>query len=226
MIIEIEKRGGTGHSFEIIVDPDNPVTFVNDPDSGKPQKFFFDGDGSDRIIPDSVKIELLEIEDSANEEKANAIRAAEANEEKSLDKKFVGEIELHGRSIDVNTVNGTYIRRFAKGEDRCINFTMGMNYYAAGEPMYHARGWCKEGEVCVHNLMDPIDFLCTVVHEAFEGFEGMSIVGLSYDEAHDRFGNVFEEKAGGFLVGEKFEYGPQPEDWLALWPKIMEAIAP
>jgi len=43
----IGKNGNPGHSFEIVVDPD---------DSEKRESFFFDGDGSSHINLDSVKI--------------------------------------------------------------------------------------------------------------------------------------------------------------------------
>jgi hypothetical protein len=47
LIEYVGKNGNSGHSFEIVVDPD---------DSENKESFFFDGDGSDYIDVDSIKV--------------------------------------------------------------------------------------------------------------------------------------------------------------------------
>ena len=82
---------------------------------------------------------------------------------------------------------------------------MGMNGYAAREPMYHAEGWCGEREVCLHNLLSPVAFLCTLVHECFERW-AMKNLDMSYDEAHERYGNAAEHAAHMVLEAPEWRW--------------------
>jgi len=166
------------------------------------------------------------IGDSLTEEQINAIRSAESNTSQSLDKRYVGTVNFLGEIVQVFTVNGRNVRkRVTDGGQGCMEFVMGMNGYAAREPRYHATAWCLSDEVCLHNLLDPVDFLSTCVHECAEGFKGMRVVGLSYDDAHDTWGNPWEDEARHVLETEGWTWGKQPADWLKNWERLIREIA-
>jgi hypothetical protein len=132
---------------------------------------------------------------------------------------------MWGREFSVFTVNGRFTRKPVRsGGLGCQSFTMGMNGMAAKEPMYHATEWCGFLEVCLHNLMDPVDFLGTAVHEMTE-HTAEEDLGISYDDAHDQYANPWEEITRAILEEGEWEYGKTPAEWLAMLPDVMAKVA-
>lgn len=163
--------------------------------------------------------------DSLTETEANALRSVAARTAQSLDKKFVGDVLFSGKAMLVSTVNGRFVRkRRSDGGCGCQSFVGGMNGGAARDPRYRAEAWCGRWEICLNNILDPVDFLSFATHEAAEQF-GIEVVGLSYDDAHDEWGDPWEDQARHLLETEDFDFGDQPSDWLRLWPTIMARIS-
>lgn len=124
----------------------------------------------------------------------SVIEQAERNADAGLNKQLLFTATFFGEAVKVYSASGEYIRTpVESGGAGTMQFTMGMNWYAAGDPMYpHAREWCAEDEVVVHELMTAKDTLGTIVHELFERW-AMKYLGMSYDRAHELIANVAEE---------------------------------
>lgn len=136
---------------------------------------------------------------------AESVRAAASAGAKSLDKRFVTTIPFGPHVLKVFTVNGENVRtRTEDGGQGCTNFTMGMNGMAAREPIYRAEGWCLHDEICLHNLLSPVDFLAVLVHELVEWW-GMKFLGLTYDVAHEYLANLAENVGRGILARPEWQ---------------------
>jgi hypothetical protein len=123
-----------------------------------------------------------------------------------LRKTLLKTISFGGDEVKIYTVNGEHVRR-AREDGGCgtMEFTMGMNGYAARDPSYpHATQWCGEDEVCLQEFMSPTDMLGTMVHEVFERW-AMKKFGLGYEEAHETVANPAEREARALLATPDWE---------------------
>lgn len=139
-------------------------------------------------------------------EQANAqvVRQAIADIDQVLEKRWQFNITFGGEVVKVFTVNGDVVRKQVKdGGLGCPDFTMGMNGWAAREPMYRATGWCLEDEVCLHNLLSAATFLVVCVHEVTERW-AMKWLKMSYDDGHDYVANPCENRARDWLHAHGF----------------------
>lgn len=147
-----------------------------------------------------------ELAPETKEQAAWLVRSVMAETSKDLDKQLQFSFDFLGETLKVFTINGDFARKpVEKGGLGCQDFTMGMNGYAAREPMYRAEGWCLEDEICLHNLLSPVAFLCTLIHEVFERW-AMKWLGMSYDDAHERYGNAGEKKAHMILEAPEWRW--------------------
>jgi hypothetical protein len=163
----------------------------------------WNGSGTIPVSPDRYCCDFFEAS-TVRDAVASRIRdLSEAGEQegevaavKGLNKRLLFVVTFMDEQVKVFSANGQHIRtpREAGGEG-CLAFTMGMNGYAAREPMYTgADRWCLEDEVVVHDLMSIVDTLATIVHELIERW-AMKAFKMSYDKAHEQIANVAEKWA-------------------------------
>jgi hypothetical protein len=141
--------------------------------------------------------EFEESEHPRNEE-GDSIQEVSASRGRGLHKELIGIVHFMDEAVKVFTVNGQYTRS-PTGAD-VIEFTMGANWYGGSKPETY---WpiCAEDEVCLHELMPPVDMLATLVHEVIERYV-MKSKGISYDDAHSDYAEPAEKRARRILEGD------------------------
>jgi hypothetical protein len=136
---------------------------------------------------------------------ALVVRQAIADIDQALEKRWQFNVSFAGEIVKVFTVNGDVARKQVKdGGMGCIDFTMGMNGWAAREPEYMATGWCFEDEICLHNLLSAASFLVVMVHEVTERW-AMKWLKMPYEDAHDKVANPAENLTRDYLNRAGFE---------------------
>jgi hypothetical protein len=140
------------------------------------------------------------------EDQAQIVRSAMAEGAQALDKRLIKIINFAGDLVKVFTANGQYVRTPREdGGLGVLDFTMGANWYAGDPPgMYYAL--CEENEVVLHNLLSPVDFLATLIHELTERW-AMKTFGLDYDTAHELVANVAENWARAVMGRPTWNWG-------------------
>ena len=125
----------------------------------------------------------------------------EAEQSDALHKTLVGVVDFLDEKIKVFTVNGQFVRNPDGGG--IVAFTMGANYYA-GDPPGLYRSICGEDEIVLHDLLSPVDFMATLVHELAERYV-MKNQGLDYDTAHSEYAEPLEIAARRILESEEWD---------------------